>query len=160
MSQNTNKTLKAKNKTARHEYFLSNELEAGIVLQGFEIKTIQAGGIDLTGSYVKIINSEVFLLNSNITEINFNRFFDNHKIDNYPALKSTYDFANRPKKLLLHKNQIKKFQKMLDPGYTLIVTEIYANDKNKIKCTVALAKGKNQRDKRNTIKERDIQRSL
>jgi len=155
----TSKTIKAQNKKARHEYFLSNEIEAGICLAGFEIKSVQDKKIDLTGSYVKIINNEVFLLNANISECNANKFFVNHKIENYSAIKETFELAKRPKKLLLHKKQIKKFSKMLDPGYTLIVTEVYANEHNKIKCTLALAKGKNTRDKRNTIKERDLERA-
>jgi SsrA-binding protein len=152
------KIIKSKNKKAKHEYFLSDELECGIVLQGFEIKTVQAGGIDLTGSYVKIIDNEVFLLNATLSEVNFNKFFVKHKLDNYPIIKETYEIAKRPKKLLLHKKQIKKFNKKLEPGYTLIVTEVYANENNKIKCTLALAKGKNNRDKRESIKERDVER--
>ena len=150
------KEIKARNKKAKYDYVLSDALECGIELVGFEIKSVQAGHIDLTGSYVIITNNEVFLLNCTISELNFNAFFNNHK------LKSTdKDLNNRPKKLLLHKKEIKKFEKMLDKkSSTLLVTEIYANDNNKIKCTLCLGIGKNQRDKRETIKERDIQRSL
>jgi len=151
------KTIKAKNKKAKYDYFLSDEISAGIVLQGFEIKSVQKGSIDLTGSYVKITNNEVFLLNCNIYDTNYNKFFD--KIDDY-GIKDEYNTQTRPKKLLLHKKEIKKFNKLLDKkSSTLIVTEVYADDNNRIKCTLCLGTGKNQKDKRETIKERDIQRS-
>jgi len=152
------KKVKSQNRNARYEYFLTDHLEVGLVLEAFEVKIVQSHGIDLTGSYVKIINGEMFLLNGIISGINFNKFFTSHKLENYPLIKSEYDTANRPKKLLLHKKQIKKFDKLLGPGYTLIITEVYSDVNNRIKCTLALAKGKNQRDKRNTIKERDISR--
>jgi len=140
-----------KNKKAKWNYFLSNFVEAGIVLKGNEVKLIQAGKIDLTGSYVEITdNLEMFLLNSTIAGVEFSEFFHSHKVD---------DFSDtRPRKLLLHKSEIQKFQKLLVKGYTLLVTDVYANEKNRIKVTVALGKGKKDYDKRNTIKERDLSR--
>jgi SsrA-binding protein len=153
------KTLKARNKKAKYEYFLSNEIESGIVLKGFEIKSVQNGNIDLTGSYVKIIDNEAYLLNCSISDIKYDKFFQNHKLDNYPIIKDNFELSNRPKKLLLHKQQIKKYSKMLDKkSATLIVTEIYADENNRIKCTLCLGVGKNNIDKRNVIKERDIAR--
>jgi len=153
------KTIKARNKKAKYDYFLSNHLECGMQLVGFEIKSVQAGHIDLTGSYVTIHNNEVFLLNCTISELKYNDFFNNHKLEEL-SIKGEYELSNRPKKLLLHKKEIKKFKKMLDKkSATLIVEDIYANDNNKIKCTLCLGVGKNKQDKRETIKERDIQRS-
>jgi len=150
--------IKSKNRKAKYDYFLSDFLEVGIVLQGYEIKIAQEKGIDLTGSYVKIIDGEVWLLNATVSGVNFNKFFNNHKLEDYPIMKSTYEDATRPKKLLLHKKQIQKFEKKLVKGTTLIITEVYSDDNNRIKCTLALGKGKKDYDKREAIKERDLLR--
>ena len=149
-------TLKSKNNKAKYDYELSDFLEVGIVLVSDEIKIVQDRGIDLVGSYACIIENEVFLLNAGISGINYNKI----DIDKYPLLKKGKEQSVRPKKLLLHKKQINKYIKKLQPGYTLIVTEVYANEKNRIKCTLALGKGKDQRDKREVIKKRDSDRKL
>ena len=139
--------LISNNKTTSYNYFLSNNIEAGMSLQSLEVKSIISNGISLKESYVRIINDEVFLINSNI---------------NKPLTSSWESFdEKRPRKLLLHKKQTNKLSKLLkDPGTTLIATKVYIADNGKIKCEIALGKGKNVRDKRNTIKERDLKRSI
>ena len=128
----------SQNKKAKSDYFISNQLEAGIVLVGSEIKSILKNGVNLKESYVKIINNEVFLINANIDDT---------------------DEKLRPKKLLLHKKQIKVYEKLLkNPGTTLLVTSVYVGNSGKVKCEVVLGKGKKQYDKRQAIKERDLER--
>ena len=136
--------LISSNKKAHYDYFLSDELEVGIVLIRNEIKQILKHGINIKESYVKIINSEVFLIGSNINGV----ASDKENID------------SRDRKLLLGKKQINKFQKLLqDQSYTLIITKCYINDRGIVKMELALAKGKKNYDKRQTIKERDLSRS-
>ena len=135
--------LISSNKKAHYDYFLSDELEVGIVLIRNEIKQILKHGINIKESYVKIINSEVLLIGSNINGV----ASDKENID------------SRDRKLLLGKKQINKFQKLLqDQSYTLIITKCYINDRGLVKMELALAKGKKNYDKRQTIKERDLTR--
>lgn len=149
-----------KNKKAFFEYTLTDSIEVGIVLKGNEVKLIQENKIDLTGSYVDIEKNEVWLLNSTVSGVNFDKFFQKHKIGDYPLIDSVYTSVKRPRKLLLHKNEIEKYKKMLTKGYTLIVSEMYSDKNNRIKCTLNLAKGKKLHDKREAIKQRDLERSL
>ena len=145
--QNKEKSLYkliSSNKKARYDYFLSDELEVGIVLVRNEIKQILKHGINIKESYVKIINSEVFLIGSNINGISSDR----------------ENLDSRDRKLLLGKKQINKFQKLLqDQSTTLIITKCYVDDRGLVKMELALAKGKKNYDKRQTIKERDLSRS-
>lgn len=146
--------MKIVNKKAKYDYFLSNNLEVGIVLDGVEVKGILSNTISLNESYVKITNNEVFLINSHIG-VEYRESWNNK-----PLLMSLNEYNIRPRKLLLHKKQIQKFKKLLkEPGSTLILYEIYTNEKGKIKGTLCLAKGKKMYDKRKVIKERDLQRS-
>ena len=145
--QNKEKSLYkliSSNKKARYDYFLSDELEVGIVLIRNEIKQILTHGINIKESYVKIINSEVFLIGSNINGVSSDR----------------ENLDSRDRKLLLGKKQINKFQKLLqDQSTTLIITKCYVDDRGLVKMELALAKGKKNYDKRQTIKERDLSRS-
>jgi SsrA-binding protein len=144
--QNKEKSLYkliSSNKKARYDYFLSDELEVGIVLIRNEIKQILTHGINIKESYVKIINSEVFLIGSNINGVSSDR----------------ENLDSRDRKLLLGKKQINKFQKLLqDQSTTLIITKCYVDDRGLVKMELALAKGKKNYDKRQTIKERDLSR--
>lgn len=148
------------NKKAKYDYFLSADLEVGIVLKGSEIKHILSNGINLKESYVKIIdntkgNSEVFLINANISGHNWG-----DEVKEYPMLQNVKDYSLRPKKLLLHKSQIKKFLKLTqEKSTTLIMRNMYLNDDGILKGTLCVGKGKKQYDKRQTIKERDLSRS-
>ncbi|MFA6667080.1 MAG: SsrA-binding protein SmpB [Bacilli bacterium] len=134
------------NKKAFFNYFLSDFLECGIELEGSEIKSIRAGGCSISDSYVIIRNNEAFILNMNIAPYD--------KASNF-----THD-PLRTRKLLLHKKEIKKLSdKITLDGYTIVPTKIYLK-KGLCKVEVALGKGKKLYDKRETIKERDINRHL
>ncbi len=134
------------NRKARYDYFVEEEIEAGIVLTGTEIKSIRLGKVNLKDSYAIIRNEEIFLLNTHISSYEKGNIF-NHEED-------------RTRKLLLHKSQIKKLQnKITLEGYTLIPLKIYFVN-GKAKVLVGLCKGKKNYDKRQTIKERDIKREI
>ncbi len=134
------------NRRARYDYFILEEIEAGIVLTGTEIKSIRLGKVNLKDSYAIIRNEEIYLLNTHISSYEKGNIF-NHEED-------------RTRKLLLHKNQIKKLQnKVTLEGCTLIPLKIYFV-KGRAKVLIALCKGKKNYDKRESIKERDIQREL
>ena len=138
--------LIAKNPVAYHNYTINDKLEAGIVLTGTEIKSIRLGKVNIKDSYAIIRNNEIFLLNTHISIYDEgNRF--NHEED-------------RTRKLLLHKKEILKLRDKLEKeGYTIIPLKIYFV-KNKAKVLLGLAKGKKNYNKKETIKERDIQREM
>ena len=132
------------NREARHNYFVEEEIECGIVLVGTEIKAIKNGKANLKDSYGIIRNNEVYLLNMNISEYKEGNIF-NHD-------------PKRTRKLLLHKTEIKKLDKnVFQDGYTLVPLKLYFV-KNKAKILLGLCKGKKNFDKRETIKERDLER--
>ena len=134
------------NRRARYDYFILEEIEAGIVRTGTEIKSIRLGKVNLKDSYAIIRNEEIYLLNTHISSYEKGNIF-NHE-------------ENRTRKLLLHKNQIKKLQnKVTLEGCTLIPLKIYFV-KGRAKVLIGLCKGKKNYDKRESIKERDIQREL
>ena len=134
------------NKKASFNYFLSDFIEAGIVLQGTEIKSLRAHNVSLNDSYVVFKNHEAFILNMNISE------YEKGNIFNHDPL--------RTRKLLLNKRQILKYeQKVIKEGYTIVPTKIYLK-KGKAKVEIALGKGKKLFDKRETIKERDDKRNM
>ena len=134
------------NRKARYDYFVEEEIEAGIVLTGTEIKSIRMGKVNLKDSYAIIRNGEIFLLNTHISSYEKGNIF-NHEED-------------RTRKLLLHRLQIKKLQnKITLEGYTLIPLKIYFV-KGRTKVLIGLCKGKKNYDKRQTIKDRDIEREI
>ena len=134
------------NKKAFHDYFIEERFEAGMVLQGTEVKSLRSGKANLNDSFAMIKNGEAFLHNFHILAYAFgNR--ENHESD-------------RMRKLLLHKAEIiKLFSKIREQGYTLIPLRIYFKD-GKVKAELGLAKGKNNYDKRETLKNKDMQRDL
>ena len=134
------------NRKARFDYTIENEYEAGIVLTGTEIKSIRAGKVNLKDSYAIIRNEEIYLLNTHISSYdNGNRF--NHD-------------ENRTRKLLMHKSEIKKLNnKVILEGYTLIPLKIYFS-RGRAKVLIGLCKGKKNYDKRESIKERDLDREM
>jgi SsrA-binding protein len=134
------------NRKAGFEYFLSNNLEAGIELKGTEIKSLRKNGCSLNDSYVIIKNGEAFILGMNIAP------YDHGNLNNHEPL--------RTRKLLLHKKEIKKFQDAIKTkGFTIACTKVYFKG-GKAKVEIALAKGKKLYDKRETIKKRDTQREI
>lgn len=139
------KKVIAKNRRASFDYFIEENLEAGIVLKGSELKSIRAGKISIADSHAAVDNGEVYLYNCHIAAYEqANRF--NHEV-------------HRPRKLLLHKGEIKKIiGKIKLKGYTLIALSVYFNSKNMVKVELGLSKGKKQHDKRQSIKEEDWKR--
>lgn len=136
-----NKTI-ALNKSARHDYHLEDRYEAGISLQGWELKSIRAGRMNMGDAYALVKNGEIFLFGAQITPL---------------IQASTHVIADdrRTRKLLLHKHEIDKLVgKVEREGYTLIPTACYWS-RNKVKLELALAKGKQAHDKRAAEKDRD-----
>ena len=134
------------NRKARHDYFIKEEYECGIVLTGTEIKSIREGSCNIGDSYGHIRKGELYLLNMFIGQYKEGNLF-NHQ-------------ETRTRKLLMHKNEIVKLDnKVKLEGYTLIPLKVYFN-RNKAKVLLGLCKGKKDYDKREDIKERDIQREL
>ena len=133
----------AKNKTALHDFSILETFEAGVVLKGSEVKALRAGRANLKDSFVRIIKGEIFLLNAHISHLD--------------TTNSHFRPDERaPRKLLMHRKQIDKlFGSVTKDGLTMVALALYLNDKNIIKARVALAKGKNLHDKRETLKKRE-----
>ena len=136
----------AQNKKARFDYFVEEKYECGVELEGTEVKSVKNGNLSFPDSFAEIINGEVWMRNFHISEYKFSSIF-NH----YPDHK---------KKLLLHKEEIKRLQIKIDEkGFTLIPLDVYLN-KGRVKITLGVCKGKKQFDKRETIKQRDLDREM
>lgn len=136
-----------KNRKARHNYFFIQELEAGIVLKGSEIKSIREGKLSFKDSYASIEAGEVWLHSLHISPYKYDSVFAPD--------------PERKRKLLLNRREIKKIKNQMDEkGMTLIPVEIYINDKGLAKIKIALAKGKRQYDKREDIKKKDVMRDM
>ena len=134
------------NKKAHFNYFLSDFTECGLVLVGTEIKSLRWHGCSLNDSYIVIRNGEMEVLNMHINP------FDKGNIFNHDPLRN--------RKLLLHKKEIRWFdEKIKRDGYTIVPTRVYLK-RGRAKIEIALAKGKKLYDKRETIKQRDIKRSI
>ena len=132
----------ALNKRARHEYHFEERFEAGLALQGWEVKAIRAGRANITEAYALVREGELFLFGAQITPL---------------IQASTHVVADdrRNRKLLLHKNEIDELiGRVQRDGYTLVPTALYWKG-NKVKAEIALAKGKQSHDKREVSKERD-----
>ncbi len=137
----------ANNKKAFHTYSITDTLEAGLVLEGSEVKSIKAGQASLNGSYVSIRGGEAYLKNAFIAR--YKNSIDKDTINEY-----------RDRKLLLHKNQILKLAGQLDEkGMAVVPLEIYTK-KRRIKVKIGLGKGKKQFDKRVSIKKKEMKRSI
>lgn len=136
----------AENRKARHNYFIEETFEAGMVLLGTEVKSLRLGRVNLKDSYARIKNSEVFVHQIHIGVYPF-AYYGNHD-------------PLRIRKLLLHKYEINKlYGKVNEKGFSLVPLKIYFQN-GKAKLTLAIAKGKRQFDKRETIRRRDEQRDL
>jgi SsrA-binding protein len=135
----------ALNKRARHEYHIDQRYEAGIALQGWELKALRAGRINFGDSYAIVKNGEIFLVGTSIPPL---------------ISASTHVIAEdrRTRKLLLHKQEIDHLIGAIErKGYTLVPTALYWKG-NKVKAEIGVARGKQEHDKRDTEKERDWQR--
>ena len=142
----TGRKLIAQNKKARHDYHLDDVYEAGLVLVGTEVKSLRAGRASLVDAYARIKDGEVWLENAHIPEYNQGSW-TNHE-------------PRRPRKLLLHRNEIAKLiGKTKESGLTLVPLSLYFKD-GKAKIEIALARGKKSYDKRQTLAERDANREI
>ncbi|MEN6445933.1 MAG: SsrA-binding protein SmpB [Candidatus Cloacimonas sp.] len=135
-----------KNRRAQHDYYIVQTLEAGIVLKGTEIKSIRAGKVNFKDSYAKIEEGECWLHNLHISPWEKAAYF-NHE-------------AERKRKLLLHKHEIKRLRsKVEEQGMTLIPLELFINEGGLCKVILALVKGKKEYDKRDTLRKKDLERN-
>lgn len=135
----------AVNRKAKHDYFIEQNFEAGLVLEGWEVKSLRAGKGQLKDSYVVLKRGDAWLLNCHISPLN-------------TASTHIHPEPERTRKLLLHQSELNKLYGSVEKkGYTIIPTELHWK-KNRVKCVIALAKGKKQYDKRDTIKKRDWER--
>ena len=136
----------AENRKARFDYFIEDTYECGIVLEGTEVKSVKNGNISFPDAFAEISNGEVWVKNFHISEYSFSSIF-NHDPD-------------RPKKLLLHAEEIKRLTRRVEEqGCTLIPLDFYLKD-GRVKVTLGVCKGKKMYDKRAAIKDRDVQRDL
>ncbi len=135
----------AENRKARHNYFIDDTVEAGIMLVGTEVKSLRAGQGNINEAYADMRDGDIYLVNAHIPEYTHgNRF--NHD-------------SRRPRKLLLHRREINKLGAASDrKGYTLVPLSIYFNDRGRAKVELGLARGKAAHDKRETIAKRDWER--
>ncbi len=135
----------AQNKKARFDYSFEEKFEAGLSLQGWEVKSLREGKVQIVDTYVHFKNGEAWLLNAQIQ----------------PLTSASTHFVtepNRPRKLLLNRKEIAKLQQAVEQkGYTVVATALYWKN-HLVKCAIALAKGKQTHDKREAEKERDWNR--
>jgi SsrA-binding protein len=135
----------AENRRARYDYFIEDKFEAGLALQGTEVKALRAGEATIAESYAEVRDGEVWLVNANIPE-----YSHGNRLNHEPR---------RPRKLLLREREIDKlFGAVERRGMTLIPLSIYFNATGRAKVELGLAKGKQAQDKRQTVKDRDWQR--
>ena len=137
----------AENRRARYDYHIEEQFEAGVVLSGWEIKAIRAGQVQLTDGYVMIKNGELFLIGCRINALR-------------SASTHVTPEADRTKKLLMHKAEIKRLVgKVEQRGFTLVPLNLHYKG-GRVKADIALAKGKAEHDKRDTLKEREGKREV
>ena len=148
MSTKTPSTARiADNKKAIFNYFIEERFEAGMVLEGWEVKSVREGKVQLTDGYVVIRNGELFVIGCQINPLN-------------TASTHVQPDSVRTKKLLLQKDEIRRLiGKVEQKGYTLVPLNLHWKN-GKIKCEIALAKGKADHDKRDTIKDREGKREV
>lgn len=147
MGEKISKEVNIKNKKASFQYEFIDKYEAGMQLKGTEIKSIREGKASIKEGYCAFKNGELYVFNINITPYS-DASFSNHE-------------PKRPRKLLLHRQEIEKLQKKKkDVGLTIVPTLLFINDKGYAKLNIALAKGKRIADKRETLKEKDAKRQM
>jgi len=136
----------AENRKARFDYFIEDSIECGIALEGTEVKCVKAGQFSFPDAFAEIINGEVWVKGLHISEYSYSSVF-NHNPD-------------RSKKLLLHREQIKRLSRKVDEkGCTLIPLDFYLKN-GRVKVTLGVCKGKKAFDKRESIKARDADRLM
>ena len=136
-----------KNRSVYHEYFIDTKYEAGMVLLGTEVKSIRAGKVSFNDSYCLIHKGELWIKSLHIAE------YSHGNLNNHDPV--------RDRKLLLQKREISKIEsKLKEKGYTLIPLRMFFNEKNLVKIEIGLARGKKLHDKRESIKEKDVEREM
>ena len=146
-NNNHNNTINVKNRRATFDYEIVETFTAGIVLTGTEIKSIRQGKVGLTDTYCMVINGEVWVKNMYIAEYSFGAY-NNHT-------------THRDRKLLLNRKEIRRIAKdNLQPGYSIVPLRLFINERGLAKLVIAIARGKKQYDKRQSIKEREDKRAI
>ena len=146
-NNNHNNTINVKNRRATFDYEIVETFTAGIVLTGTEIKSIRQGKVGLTDTYCMVINGEVWVKNMYIAEYSFGSY-NNHT-------------THRDRKLLLNSKEIRRIAKdNLQPGYSIVPLRLFINERGLAKLVIAIARGKKQYDKRQSIKEREDKRTI
>ncbi len=141
------KTINILNKRARFDYEILDKYNAGIVLTGTEIKSIRLGKASIAESFCEFHNNELFIINSHIEEYQYGTHY-NHK-------------TKSERKLLLNRKELKKLEKdSQNKGLTIVPLKLYTNEKGLAKLEIALAKGKKNYDKRESLKENDTKRDI
>lgn len=147
MTEKKPKKIEVVNRRAEYEYFFIDTYEAGIVLQGTEIKSIRNGNVNLTDAYCVFQNGELYVRSLFISEYKYGTYA-NHE-------------PRRTRKLLLRKNELRKLEKKVkEKGFTIVPYKLYLTDRGFAKLEIILAQGKKSYDKRETIKERENKREL
>lgn len=137
----------ANNKKARHDYFIEEVYEAGIVLTGTEIKSVRAGKVSIKESYARLQNGELVIIGMNISPYEQGNRFNTDSL--------------RIRKLLLHKREIRKLTGLTtQKGFTLVPLQMYINEYGLAKIEIAVARGKKNYDKRDDIAKRDANRKM
>jgi SsrA-binding protein len=136
-----------KNRSVYHEYFIDTKYEAGMVLVGTEVKSIRMGKVSFNDSYCLIHKGEIWIKSLHIAE------YSHGNVNNHDPV--------RDRKLLLRKREITKIEsKLKEKGYTLIPLRMFMNEKNLVKIEIGLARGKKLHDKRESIKQKDVEREM
>lgn len=147
MEKKKNNTVNIKNKRAEHEYFLMDQVTAGIVLTGTEIKSIRSGKASLTDSYCTFKENELFVVGMHIAE------YDRGSYNNHDP--------KRDRKLLLTARELRKLKnKVQEKGFTIVPVLLFINEKGLAKLDIALARGKHYYDKRESLKTKDSKRDI
>lgn len=147
MKKESKHNIVIKNKKASHDYLFIDTYITGIQLMGTEIKSIRAGKASLVDSYCRFRNGELFVTGMNISEYYWGNI-NNHE-------------PRRERKLLLHRKELRKLErKVKESGLTIIMTKLFLNDRGLAKAEIALAKGKREYDRRETLKRKDAQREI
>ena len=147
MKKKPNRKMLAVNKSARHDYFIEEVFEAGLVLTGTEIKSLRQGKVSLGESFAKMIDGELYIVGMNIKPYEHGNRFNVDPV--------------RLRKLLLHKKELRHmYQETKREGLTIVPLCLYLNDRGFAKMEIALAKGKKLYDKRDSMAERDAERRI
>ena len=137
----------AENRKARHDYFIEETYEAGIALQGTEVKSLRLGRINLRDGYAQVEQGEIFLHNVHISPYEQGNRFNHEPL--------------RKRKLLMHRGEIRRLlSQVREKGYTLVPLRVYFNEQGRAKVEIGVAKGKKSYDKREDVAARDVKREM